>query len=53
MSRLLNLLGAQADFGGAVGSPVLFFLGAFIYTILDLKQDPSSEDSAISLGFGI
>ena len=53
MSRLLNLLEAQASFGGAVGSPVLFFLGAFIYTILDLKQNPSSEDAAISLGYGI
>lgn len=53
MSRLLNLLEAQSSFGGAVGSPVLFFLGAFIYTILDLEQNPSSEDAAISLAFGI
>ncbi|KAE8451955.1 hypothetical protein EG329_002119 [Mollisiaceae sp. DMI_Dod_QoI] len=52
-SRLLNLLGAQTSFGSAVGSPVLFYLGAFVYTILDLRNDPSSEDSAISLGFGI
>jgi hypothetical protein len=52
-SRLLNLLGAQTSFGSAVGSPVIFFLGAFIYTILDLKNDPSSEDAAISLGFGM
>ncbi|KUJ21152.1 uncharacterized protein LY89DRAFT_715422 [Mollisia scopiformis] len=52
-SRLLNLLGAQTSFGNAVGSPVLFYLGAFVYTILDLRTDPSSEDSAISLGFGI
>lgn len=52
-SRLLNLLGAQTSFGNAVGSPVLFYLGAFVYTILDLRNDPSSEDSAIALGFGI
>ncbi|KAH8595794.1 hypothetical protein B0O99DRAFT_143579 [Bisporella sp. PMI_857] len=52
-SRLLNLLGAQSNFGGAVGSPVLFFLGAFVYTILDLLNDPSSQDAAISLSFGI
>lgn len=52
-SRLLNLLGAQSSFGSAVGSPVLFYLGAFVYTILDLRSNPSSEDAAISLGFGI
>ena len=42
-SRLLNLLGAQSSFGSAVGSPVVFYLGAFAYTILDLKNDPSDE----------
>lgn len=52
-SRLLNLLGAQSSFGSAVGSPVLFYLGAFAYSILDLFNDRSSEAAAISLGFGI
>ncbi|KAJ9151797.1 hypothetical protein NKR23_g2664 [Pleurostoma richardsiae] len=52
-SRLLNLLDAQSSFGSAVGSPVLFYLGAFLYTILDLLNNPSSQDAAISLGFGI
>ncbi|KAE9365866.1 hypothetical protein N431DRAFT_516708 [Stipitochalara longipes BDJ] len=52
-SRLLNLLGAQMSFGSAVGSPVLFYLGAFVYTILDLRNNPSSQDAAIALGFGI
>lgn len=51
--RLLNLLGSQSSFGGTVGSPVLFYLAPFIYTILDLLQKPSDEDSAISLSFGI
>jgi hypothetical protein len=52
-SRLLNLIGAQSSFGGAVGSPVLFYIGAFIYTILDLHNNPSNQDNALSLGFGI
>jgi hypothetical protein len=52
-SRLLNLLGAQTSFGSAVGSPVLFYMGAFVYSILDLRNDPSNEDSAESLGFGM
>ncbi|KAL2075273.1 hypothetical protein VTL71DRAFT_216 [Oculimacula yallundae] len=52
-ARLLNLIGAQSSFGGAVGSPVLFYLGAFVYNIIDLHNDPSDEDNSISLGFGI
>lgn len=52
-SRLLNLMGAQSSFGGAVGSPVVFYLGAFAFTILELYNDPSSQAYSISLGFGI
>ena len=53
LSRLPDLLGAQSSFGSAVGSPVLFYLSAFIYTILGLRNNPSSHDAANSLGFGI
>lgn len=52
-ARLISLLRAQADFGTAIGAPVLFYLGAFIYTILDLQSDPSDQDSAISLAYGV
>jgi len=52
-SRLLNLLGAQSSFGELVGSPVLFYLGTFLYMVLDLRNSLSDEDTAISLGFGI
>ncbi|KAE9379309.1 hypothetical protein N431DRAFT_499919 [Stipitochalara longipes BDJ] len=52
-SRLLNLLGAQSSFGELVGSPVLFYLGTFLYTVLDLRNSLANEDTAISLGFGI
>ncbi|KAF8863795.1 hypothetical protein BDZ45DRAFT_88641 [Acephala macrosclerotiorum] len=52
-SRLLNLLGAQMSFGETVGNPVLFYIGAFCYKIMDLRHDSSSGDSAISLAFGI
>lgn len=52
-ARLISLLRAQADFGAAIGAPVLFYLGAFIYTILDLQSDPSDQDSAISLAYGV
>jgi len=52
-SRLLNLLGTQSGFGEQVGAPVLFYLGAFVYTILDILNSPSSEDSALALSFGL
>jgi hypothetical protein len=52
-SRLLNMLDSQTSFGSAVGSPVLFYLGAFIYTILALRPQLGDEDSAFALGFGI
>lgn len=52
-TRLLSMLGTQSIFGAAVGAPVLFYLGAFVYTILDLMNNPSNEDAAIALAFGI
>jgi hypothetical protein len=52
-SRLLNLLGAQSAFGAIVGAGVLFYLGGFVYTILDLLSNPSDQDSALAVGFGI
>jgi hypothetical protein len=51
--RLLAMLGSQYSFGAAVGAPVFFYLGAFIYTIIDLESDPSNLNSAISLALGI
>jgi hypothetical protein len=50
---LLNLLSAQGDFGALIGAPVVFYLGGFVYTILDLLSKPSVQDAAISLAFGV
>lgn len=36
-ARLLGLMMLQSSFGAIVGAPVLFSLGAFIFTILELK----------------
>lgn len=52
-TRFLALLSAQMSFGSIVGAPVLFYLGAFVYTILDLRNRPSNQDAAISLAFGV
>lgn len=47
------MLGSQQSFGVSIGALVFLYLVAFIYTIIDLKNDPSNLDSAISLAFGI
>jgi hypothetical protein len=52
-SRLLGLMTSQYNFGAIAGAPVLFYLGAFVYGILDLNNNPSDQDAAISLAFGI
>jgi hypothetical protein len=41
-ARLLAMLGSQYSFGASVGAPVFFYLGAWIYTIIDLKSDPAT-----------
>ncbi|MCJ1405580.1 hypothetical protein MMC11_008808 [Xylographa trunciseda] len=52
-TRLLHMMSAQNSFGSTIGAPVLFYLGAFVYTILNLFSDPSSEDGAISIALGV
>ncbi|KAF4439578.1 glycoside hydrolase family 3 [Fusarium acutatum] len=51
--RLKRLMTSQSAFGAIVGAAVFFYLGAFIYTILDLLGDKSNQDAAISLAFGV
>ena len=52
-ARLLGLVDSQMGYGAIVGAPVVFYLGAFVYTILDLSNNPSDQDAAISLAFGV
>jgi hypothetical protein len=52
-TRLLSMTGSQSIFGAAVSAPVLFYLSAFVNTILDLENSPISHDAAMSLAFGI
>lgn len=47
------MINSQHSFGAAFGAPALFYLGAFVCIIIDLKSDPSNLGSAISLAFGI
>jgi hypothetical protein len=52
-ARLLGLVESQMPYGAIVGAPVVFYIGNFVYTILDLKNRPSDQDAAISLAFGV
>lgn len=52
-TRLLSMMSSQSSFGSAVGAPVIFYLGAFVYTILDLENQKSNQDAAVSLAFGV
>lgn len=51
--RLLCMLSPQANFGAAVGTPVLFYLGPFVYTVLGPHNVLSDQDATISLAFGV
>ncbi|RKK59248.1 hypothetical protein BFJ69_g17325 [Fusarium oxysporum] len=51
--QLKRLMTAQSAFGAIVGAAIVFYLGAFLYTILDLLNDKSNQDAAISLAFGV
>ena len=51
--RLAHLVTSQLPFGAMVGAPVVFYLGAFIYTVLDLLENPSDQDRAISIAYGV
>ncbi|RMZ83173.1 hypothetical protein DV738_g1401, partial [Chaetothyriales sp. CBS 135597] len=52
-ARLLAMLTTQMAYGGAVGAPVLFYLGSFFYNIIELNYNPASQDAAIGLAFGL
>ncbi|OTA97494.1 hypothetical protein M434DRAFT_275959 [Hypoxylon sp. CO27-5] len=52
-TRLKALLNSQASFGSTVGAPVLFFLGGFIYTVLDSDNNLGDNDTAHALAFGL
>ncbi|KAI0148212.1 hypothetical protein F4776DRAFT_305474 [Hypoxylon sp. NC0597] len=52
-TKLKALLNSQASFGSTVGAPVLFFLGGFVYTVLDSDSNLGDNDTAHALAFGL
>ncbi|ROV97960.1 hypothetical protein VSDG_04879 [Cytospora chrysosperma] len=51
-TRLRTMLNCQYSFGSMVGAPVVFFLGGFIFALLQSIQSIGDEDTALALAFG-
>lgn len=51
-TRLRTMLNCQYSFGSMVGAPVVFFLGGFVFAIVQSLQDLGNEDTALALAFG-
>ncbi|KUI57838.1 hypothetical protein VP1G_05161 [Cytospora mali] len=51
-TRLRTMLSCQYSFGSMVGAPVVFFLGGFVFALLQSIQSIGDEDTALALAFG-
>ena len=52
-TRLLSIMSSQYSFGSAVGAPVLFYLGAFVYSIVDLENQRGGGNTSVSIAFAV
>jgi len=51
-TRLRTMLSCQYSFGSVVGAPVIFFLGGFVFTLLQSLEALGDENIAEGLAFG-
>jgi hypothetical protein len=52
-TRLITMLGCQASFGAAIGAPVVFFLGAFLFGVISNLSVAGDNDISHALAFGM
>ncbi|CAJ2501387.1 Uu.00g042400.m01.CDS01 [Anthostomella pinea] len=52
-TKLTALLNSQASFGSTIGAPILFFVGSFVYTVVDSENNLGDNDTAHALAFGM
>ncbi|KAH7386421.1 hypothetical protein BKA64DRAFT_748084 [Cadophora sp. MPI-SDFR-AT-0126] len=52
-TRLPSMLDTQTTFGSAVGVPIVFFAGGFLYTLFDILTNLGNNDIAHALAFGM
>lgn len=51
-TRLRTMVNCQYSFGSMVGAPVVFFLGGFVFALVQSVQELGNEDIALALAFG-
>jgi hypothetical protein len=52
-THLKSMLNCQYSFGSTIGAPVVFFAGAFIYSLADVLSRLGDDDTAHALAFGM
>jgi hypothetical protein len=52
-TRLKSMLACQYSFGSTVGAPVVFYIGSFIYAVLEIKSQLGDNDTSHALAFGM
>jgi hypothetical protein len=50
-TRLKSMLACQYSFGSTVGAPVIFYMGSFIYTLLEINAALGDTESVFLLCF--
>ncbi|CZR67951.1 uncharacterized protein PAC_17850 [Phialocephala subalpina] len=50
--RLKSMLACQNSFGSYVGAPVIFYLGSFVFALLEINATLGENDVAHALAFG-
>jgi hypothetical protein len=52
-TRLKSMLDCQASFGAAIGAPVVFFLGSFLFSVFSNLSTVGDNDTSHALAFGM
>lgn len=51
--RLKDMLGCQVSFGTAVGAPIVFFLGSFLFSVMSNYSALGENNTSHALAFGM
>jgi len=52
-TRLKGMLGCQISFGTAVGAPIVFFLGSFLFSVISNYSSLGENNTSHALAFGM